>query len=129
MSDERTFSQDELNTIVSERLKQERAKIMREVNQREAELTRREALLTAKADWQKRGLPADLLDTLDLSKEGALDMAATILESIRISPNAGRGGHLGKIGYGGSIESSGDAGQRNDPDAALRSAMGLDKKG
>ena len=77
---ERTFTQDEVNKMIGDRLKQERAKLMREAQEREAELNRREALLTAKADWAKRGLPADLLDSLDLTREGALDTAAAVLE-------------------------------------------------
>ncbi len=77
---ERTFTQDEVNKLIGDRLKQERAKLMREAQEREAELNRREALLTAKADWTKRGLPADLLDSLDLTREGALDTAAAVLE-------------------------------------------------
>lgn len=125
MSDERTFSQDEVNAIVSERLKQERTKIMRDVTRREAELAQRETLLSAKADWQKRGLPADLLDSLDMNKEGALEAAAAILENIKITSGA-KGGGIGKnYGFGGTLERSKEAA----PESALRSAMGLDKKG
>lgn len=126
MSEERTFSQDEVNAIVSERLKQERAKIMRDVTQREAELTQRETLLTAKADWQKRGLPADLLDALDMSKEGALEAAAAILENIK-TPSGTKGG-IGKnqsFGFGGVLERPRQA----EEDSVLRAAMGLDRKG
>lgn len=123
MSDERTFSQDEVNAIVSDRLKQERTKIMREVTQREAELSRREAMLTAKADWQKRGLPAELLDTLDMSKEGAIDSAAAILENIKTTAHIGES-KTGKFGFGSIPQHAAEA----DPDSALRSAMGLHGK-
>ncbi len=118
---DRTFTQDEVNSILSERLKQERTKFLREVNEREAALTRREALLTAKEDWTKRGLPADLLDSLDMSKEGVLDAAAAIIEGIRnpagrtMSKNGGFAGVPDKIGT------------TDDSDDALRAAMGLEK--
>ena len=68
MSDERTFTQAEVDQLIGERLKREREKYRQEADQRAAELDRRERLLTAKADWQRRGLPADLLDVLGISK-------------------------------------------------------------
>lgn len=78
MSEEnKTFTQDEVNAIVSERLKQERAKIMKDVQTKEAELNRRETMMNTRADWQKRGLPVDLLECLDADK---LEAAAEILE-------------------------------------------------
>lgn len=91
---EKTFTQDEVNAIVQERLKQEKAKIMREAEQREAAIARRESLLDARADWQKRGLPADLLDNLDLSREGVIDDAASILENMK-PHSAPRAGYMG----------------------------------
>lgn len=78
MSDERMFTQTELDQIVSDRLKRERTKYQQEAAQRAAELDRRERLLTAKADWQKKGLPVDLLDALELSDD-ALERAESTL--------------------------------------------------
>ena len=118
---DRTFTQGEVNSILSERLKQERTKFLREVNEREAALTRREALLTAKEDWTKRGLPADLLDSLDMSKEGVLDAAAAIIEGIR--KPAGRT-MSAKGGFAGTPDMDIET---DDPDNALRAAMGLEK--
>ena len=78
MSEERPFTQTELDQIVSDRLKRERVKYQQEAAQRAAELDRRERLLTAKADWQRKGLPVDLLDTLELSDD-ALERAESTL--------------------------------------------------
>lgn len=78
MSEERMFTQAELDQIVSDRLKRERTKYQQEAAQRAAELDRRERLLTAKADWQKKGLPVDLLDALELSDD-ALERAESTL--------------------------------------------------
>ena len=78
MSDERMFTQTELDQIVSDRLKRERTKYQQEAAQRAAELDRRERLLTAKADWQKKGLPVDLLDALELSDD-SLERAESAL--------------------------------------------------
>lgn len=82
-NNERTFTQAELDQIVSDRLKRERDKVAGEQTKREAELSRRERLLTAREDWTRRGLPAEMLDHLDLSKEGALEAAASILERLK----------------------------------------------
>ena len=116
---ERTFSQDEVNRIVADRLKAERAKLMKEANDRERELTRRENLLNAKADWTKRGLPADLLDNLDLSKDGVLEAAESIV-SAYTKPVSYRGGYDGKQDIIG--------GTGGDETTQLRNAFGLTHK-
>lgn len=85
MADERMFSQEEVDQIISERLKRERTKYQQEAAQRAAELDKRERLLTAKVDWQKRGLPVELLDSIVLSKDGALEAAEIAVAGIRKS--------------------------------------------
>ncbi|MDO4356537.1 MAG: hypothetical protein Q4E13_08520 [Clostridia bacterium] len=92
MENERTFTQAEVDQIISERLRKERNRFQQEAQQREAELTRREQLLSAKEDWSRRGLPLDLLDNLDLSKDGAMEAAASIVERIRVPEVSNRGG-------------------------------------
>lgn len=87
-NNERTFTQAELDQIIMERLRKERAKLTAEAQQREAELNRREQLLTAKEEWSKRGLPVSLLDSLDITKEGALDAAAAVLDGLKKSAPA-----------------------------------------
>ena len=83
MDNNKTFTQAELDQIIKERLTKERAKLTAEAQQREAELNRREELLKAKEDWSKRGLPVALLDSLDFTKEGALDAAAAVLTGLQ----------------------------------------------
>lgn len=83
MDNERTFTQAEVDQIISERLRKERAKFTAEAQQREAELNRRESLLTIKEDWSKRGLPVSLLDSLDITKDGALEAAENIIATMQ----------------------------------------------
>ena len=111
---ERTFSQDEVNRIVADRLKAERSKIMKEAEQRAAELDRRESLLAAKADWAKRGLPADLLDSIDISNPDALAAAERALKAYQQPSNGG-------------FEGGQDIGGQSDT-AAVRNAFGLPEK-
>ena len=94
MDNDRTFTQAELDQIISERLRKERAKLTAEAQQREAELNRREQLLNAKEEWSRRGLPISLLDSLDITKDGALDAAAAVLEDLKKSSHTAddRGG-------------------------------------
>ncbi len=65
---ERTFTQEEVNRIVSERLAREREKMApSEADQREKELTAREAALACKEYINAKGYPAALLEVLDTS--------------------------------------------------------------
>lgn len=89
---ERTFTQVEVDRIVSERLKRERDRFAAEAQQREADFARREALLNAKEDWSMRGLPVALLDHIDLSKDGAIEAVTAILEGIKPNRVGSRAG-------------------------------------
>lgn len=84
--EERTFTQAELDQIIKDRLTKERSKYQAEANQRAAELDRRERLLSAKEEWRAKGLPVALLDSIDLSKEGALEAAELALSNIADKP-------------------------------------------
>lgn len=125
MSEVKTFTQDEVNAIVSERLKQERAKIMKDVQTKEAELNRRETMMNTRADWQKRGLPVELLDCLDAEK---LEAAAAILENNKDKP-------VERGGWGGGKNPREPSGAKplrdqngNLTDYAIRQKMGLSGK-
>ena len=63
----RTFSQDDVNRIVGERLAKEKAKTDAAIADREQELVKREALLNARDALTARGLPVELADCLQLS--------------------------------------------------------------
>lgn len=92
MADERTFTQAELDQIVSERLRKERAKMTAEAQQRSAELDRREAMLTAKESWSRKGLPVNLLDSIDFTKDGALEAAEAVLQGFQKNTPSNAGG-------------------------------------
>ena len=110
MDNERLFTQAELDQIIADRLRKERAKMTAGAQQREAELSRREALLTAKEDWSKRGLPVSLLDSLDIGKDGALEAAAAVLEKLHVNAPDPRGGspdsHHADIGFSDPIRNA-----------------------
>lgn len=80
MSDEKTFTQDEVNKIVQERLAKEKAKYDTALEEKEKELTQREFLLEARETLTAKGLPADLLDALNTSSNEAFDKSLSIIE-------------------------------------------------
>ena len=85
---ERTFTQDEVNRILGERLSKEKARgeaalAEREQHfaEREKELANREALIEMKEQLKDMGLPAELLPVLNVQDKKALETALNALKS------------------------------------------------
>jgi len=78
-STEKTFTQEDVNRIVQERLNKERSRTNSELEssftQREKELEKREFMMTAKESISRAGLPAELIDVLDKSSPEAFEKA------------------------------------------------------
>lgn len=79
---EKTFTQDEVNRIVGDRLAKERAKGEASLAEREQQLARREMLFNAKEKIDKLGLPMELLEVLDVSNEAKLDNALKAVQTM-----------------------------------------------
>ncbi len=77
----KTFTQEQLNAIVGERLAKEKTKNDAALAEKERELAQRELQLTAKEKLTAKGLPVELMDALNISTPEALDKAITIIES------------------------------------------------
>ena len=77
---ERTFTQEEVNRIIGERLAKEKAKQEASYVEREQQLAKRELLFNAKERIDKMGLSADLVNVLDVSSPEALDKALQALQ-------------------------------------------------
>lgn len=77
----KTFSQEDVNRIVSARLAQEKTKADAELVKKEQELAQRELLLTAKEKLTEKKLPLTLLDAMNASSPEALDKSISILEA------------------------------------------------
>ncbi len=76
----RTFTQDQVNTIVQERLARDREKQSEELGKKEQELLQREFRLNSREKLLNRGYPEDILDALNLSDEKAFDKALDLLD-------------------------------------------------
>lgn len=85
---ERTFTQEEVNRIVGERLAKEKnrgeaslAEREQQFAEREKELANREALIELKEQLKDMGLPAELLPVLNVQDKKALETALDALKS------------------------------------------------
>lgn len=79
---EKTFTQDQVNQIVSDRLARDRAKGEAALAEREQQIAKRELLLTAKEKINEMGLPAELVDALNVSSPEALEKALNIVSTV-----------------------------------------------
>lgn len=80
---ERTFSQEEVNRIVSERLARDRDKRAAELDEREKAVKARELAVIAAEKLAAAGLPKDLTAVLKYDDEASLDAAISQLSNIR----------------------------------------------
>lgn len=80
---EKTFTQEQVNAIVSKRLAEEKAKGEAALNKREAELNQREMQIRAKELLAEKGLPKNLADVLRYSDEESLKAAIDVIEKTR----------------------------------------------
>lgn len=87
----RTFTQDDVNRIVGERLAKERAKTDLEFSQREQELSKRELNLKAREIMSERKLPNELLEAVNYSDEKTLIKSLDIIEKYLEKPRATSG--------------------------------------
>lgn len=79
---EKTFTQDDVNRIVSERLAKDREKASKELGEREQELAQREFRLNSRQKLMDKGYPESLLDALNCSSEEAFDKALDIIDGL-----------------------------------------------
>ncbi len=122
---EKTFTQEQVNAIVSKRLAEDRASRASEYDKREKDLNQREMQIRAKELLAERGLPKNLADVLRYSDEESLKAAIDVIEHTKgfkeSSANTEQNNDKRKI-----IENPLPSGQRDaligDP---LRKAMGL----
>lgn len=79
---ETTFTQEQVNKIVSDRLAREKVKSEAALAEREQQLAQRELLLTAKEKLTDAGLPVELLNALNVSSPEAIEKAITTLKGV-----------------------------------------------
>lgn len=115
----RTFSQDDVNRIVSERLSKEKAKNEAEHVKKEQELAQRELVLTAKELLSNKDLPPELYEAINCSSKEVLERSIDIIHTAfsKRRPFKMKGAVPGESG-----REDGDEAVDN---AHIRKAMGL----
>lgn len=78
----KTFTQDDVNRIVQERLAKDRAKASEELDKREKELKDKEFRLNSRQKVLERGLPESIIDALNCSNEEAFDKALNMIDGL-----------------------------------------------
>ena len=119
----KTFTQEEVNTIVSDRLKREREKLNKEqeekLKQREEAIKERELRLLAAEKLTAAGLPKTLVDALNCSSEETTNKSIKIISEAFQEYTKGEGvSSERKVQYAPK-----GAGYSNE--ASFRNAMGI----
>lgn len=79
---EKTFTQEQVNQIISDRLARDRAKGEAALAKWEQQLAQRELLLTAREKLTENGLPVELVDALNVSSPEALEKALSTVKTV-----------------------------------------------
>lgn len=116
---ERTFTQEDVNRIVQERLAKRGKKDSEELDKRAAELDKREQLLNAKEKLKESGLPDYLMDLIGTGEKAGENIEILKKWKGEIE-GMGKAAEPGIIGQGDPIGTV----RKGSPD--LRSAFGLD---
>ena len=77
----KTFTQDQVNAIIGERLAKEKSKSELALVEREKELVKREMQLAAKEKIREMGLPDELVEVLDVQDEEKLNKALSVIQA------------------------------------------------
>lgn len=118
---EKTFTQEQVNQIISDRLARDRAKGEAALAEREQQLAQRELLLTAKEKLTENGLPVQLVDALNVSSPEALEKALSIVKTVMDKHKA----EARPIKFRGAKAAESLSHAKNTGDSSLRKAMGL----
>lgn len=118
---ERTFTQDDVNRIVQERLAKEKGKGSEDLDKRAAELDKRERRMNAIDELRKNDLPDYLVDALNMETDEAFQQSMEAIKKMKGETGestgrvVGTGNPIGAVVKGGSVN-------------ALRAAFGLEGK-
>lgn len=118
----KTFTQNDVNRIVQERLAKEKGKVGEELDKRAAELDKRERRMNARDELRKNGLPDYLVDALNMETDEAFQQSMEAIKKMKgESPESGQPQPGTIIGRGtpiGAVSNRGDG-------VDLRGAFGL----
>ena len=89
VQEQKTFTQDDVNRIVGERLSKDRSRNEADFVKRENDLKQRELAMTAREMLAEKGLPKDLADILRYSDEESLKIAIDKIKELKSEDTGG----------------------------------------
>ncbi len=125
---EKTFTQEDVNRIVQERLAKEKVKNSGEADfvKREQELAQRELHMTAKELLSEKGLPVQLFDALNCTDKESMEKSIATIETIFNQYRANATSNIQFKGFQpGGTGMIPNAKEIADDDSKIRKAMGL----
>lgn len=114
----RTFTQDDVNRIVQERVAKEKGKNSEELDKRAAELDLRERKMNAVQTLRDNGLPDYLVDALNMETDETFQKSMEAIKKMKGETAARQPQIIGKGNPIGSVK-------KGDSNSDLRSAFGL----
>ena len=106
VTDGKTFTQDDVNRIVQERLAKEKGKGNDELDKRKADLDKRERRMNAIDELRKNELPDYLVDALNMETEEAFQQSMEAIKKMKGESTEstrqviGRGNPIGTVTKG-----------------------------
>lgn len=124
---EKTFTQEDVNRIVQERLAKEKAKNSGEADlaKREQELAQRELHMTAKELLSEKGLPVQLFDALNCTDEETMKKSITTIETVFNDYKANATKQIKFKGFQPGISKQMPSADTTAEDIEIRKVMGL----
>lgn len=124
---EKTFTQEDVNRIVGERLAKEKAKNSGEADlaKREQELAQRELHMSAKELLSEKGLPVQLFDALNCTDEETMKKSIETIEKIFNEYKANAASNMKFVGFQPGVSSKAPTTSGTGTDIEIRKAMGL----
>lgn len=124
---EKTFTQEDVNRIIGERLAKEKAKNSGEADlaKREQELARRELHMTAKELLSEKGLPVQLFDALNCTDKETMEKSIATIEKIFNDYKANATSNMKFVGFQPGASAKAPTAPETGSDLEIRKAMGL----
>ncbi len=124
---EKTFTQEDVNRIVQERLAKEKAKNSGDADfaKREQELAQRELHMTAKELLSEKGLPVQLFDALNCTDEETMKKSITTIETVFNEYKANATKQIKFKGFQPGVSRQMPSADTAAEDIEIRKAMGL----
>lgn len=124
---EKTFTQEDVNRIVGERLAKEKAKNSGEAElaKREQELAQRELHFSAKELLSEKGLPVQLLDALNCTDKETMEKSIATIKKIFDEHKANATKQVNFVGFQPGASQAVPNAHSPAGDLEIRKAMGL----